>query len=190
AFRRVYLGVDGTLPGNFGYRIEADLADSSVTLTDVYLTYEASDALTLTVGHQKTFGGLEDMTSDLFTSMLERAAFTSAFGFERRVGLSGTYSGRNVLVQLGAFADNAEELGDGNDSFSFDGRVVFSPKLGEGQLHIGGSAHFRELNDAAATTRYRARPFVHTTDLRLVDTRAISATGEHNFGLELAYIHG
>src|SRR5690554_3648620 len=38
--RRAYLGVDGTLPGNFGYRIEADLADSSVTLTDVYLTYE------------------------------------------------------------------------------------------------------------------------------------------------------
>src|SRR5690606_2486994 len=28
------------------------------------------------------------------------------------------------------------------------------------------------------------------TDLRLVDTKSISATGERNFGLELAYIHG
>src|SRR5690606_39042080 len=69
-------------------------------------------------------------------------------------------------------------------------RLVFSPKVGDGVLHIGGSAHFRELNDAATTVRYRARPFVHTTDLRLVDTRAFSATGERNFGAELAYING
>jgi phosphate-selective porin OprO and OprP len=30
----------------------------------------------------------------------------------------------------------------------------------------------------------------HTTDLRLVDTRAFSATGERTFGLELAYVNG
>src|SRR5690606_28624806 len=120
-FRRIYLGVEGTLPGNFGYRVEADMANSSVELTDVYLTYEASKNLTLTLGHQKTFSGLEDQTSDLFTTMMERAAFNSAFGFERRVGVSGEYAGKDVIVQFGVFTDSADDLGDdGNNSYSID----------------------------------------------------------------------
>jgi phosphate-selective porin OprO and OprP len=190
-FRRAYLGVDGTMPGGFGYRIEADFANSAVDLTDLYLTWKASPKLTLTLGHHKPFQSMEDMTSDLFTSFMERAAFNTAFGFERRVGLSATYAGKLLVVQGGVFTDNATDLNlDTNNSYSVDGRVVFMPKLGNGQLHIGGSAHYRDFNDAAATARYRARPFVHTTDLRLIDTRAFSASGERTFGAELAYING
>jgi len=189
--RRAFLGMEGSLPGNFGYRIKADLANSSVELTDVFLSFKASSELTLTVGQHKPFGSMEELTSDLFTSMLERAAFNSAFGFERRVGLSGTWSHGDLQVQAGAFADNAADLtDDGNNSYSLDGRVVFSPELGRGRLHLGGSAHYRDLNDASPTVRYRARPFFHTTDVRLVDTGAITATGERNFGAELAYVLG
>lgn len=189
--RRAYLGVDGTLPGGFGYRVEADFAPSSVELTDVYLTYKATKDITLTVGHQKPFWGLENMTSDLFTSFMERAAFDSAFGFERRLGASAVYSARLVLVQGGVFTDSIQDLeDDANNSRSFDGRVVFMPTIGDGQLHVGGSMHFRDFNDASRSTRYRARPFVHTTDVRLVDTGNFSATGENGFGAELAYIKG
>jgi phosphate-selective porin OprO and OprP len=190
-FRRVYLGFDGTMPGGFGYRVEADLANGTVDLTDVYLTYKASPQFTVTVGQHKPFQSLEDMTSDLFSSFTERAAFNSAFGFERRVGLSGTYAGKAVLVQAGVFADNAADLSaDTNNSYSFDGRAVVMPKLGSSQLHLGGSYHVRDFNDAATTTRYRARPFVHTTDLRLVNTGNITSTGETGYGLEAAYIAG
>jgi phosphate-selective porin OprO/OprP len=190
-FRRAFLGVEGTVPGGFGYRLEADVANSEIDLTDVFLTYDVTDQLTLTVGQHKPFQGLEELTSDLFTSMLERAAFTSAFGFERRVGLSGTYSTGDVMIQLGAFTDNAADLAlDSNNSNSLDGRVVFSPEVAGGVLHLGASAHFRDLNDATNTVRYRARPFVHTTDLRLVDTRSLPAHGERSFGAEFAYIKG
>jgi phosphate-selective porin OprO and OprP len=107
------------------------------------------------------------------------------------VGASATYTGKQVLVQAGVFTDNAADLNlDTNNSYSLDGRVVFMPKLGKGQLHIGGSAHYRDFNDASATARYRVRPFVHTTDIRLIDTRAFSASGERNFGAEFAYING
>ena len=190
-FRRVYLGMDGTLPGGFGYRIEADLANSGVELTDVYLTYKPSREVTLTLGQQKPFWGLEELTSDLFTPFMERGAFNSAFGFERRVGLSGAYAGKDILVQLGAFTDNAADLNaDTNNSYSFDGRIVFAPHVGDGQLHLAASAHARDFNDASTTVRYRARPFLHTTDVRLVDTKAFSATGERSFGIEAAYIQG
>jgi len=189
--RRAYIGFDGTLPGGFGYRVEADFANSGVDLTDLYLTYKPNPDITLTLGHHKPFWGLEEMTSDLFTSFMERAAFNSAFGFERRVGLSGTYSGKTLVVQGGVFTDEASDLNDSNNSYSVHGRVVFMPKLGQGQLHIGGSAYFRELNDLANVGSYGARPFVHTTDVRLVSTgNIIPVTGEHGFGAEAAYILG
>lgn len=189
--RRAYIGFDGTMPGGFGYRVEADLANSAADLTDLYLTYKASPQLTLTLGQHKPFQSMEDMTSDLFTSFMERAAFNSGFGFERRVGFSATYTGKQVLVQAGVFTDNAADLNlDSNNSYSVDGRVVFMPKLGKGQLHLGASAHVRDFNDASATARYRVRPFVHTTDIRLIDTRAFSASGERAFGAEFAYING
>ena len=189
--RRAFLGFEGTLPGGFGYRMEADVANSSVELTDVFLTYKASQELILTVGQHKPFWGLDELTSDLMTPFMERAAFNSAFGYERRVGLSGTYTSGDVIAQLGAFTDNAADLNaDTNNSYSVDGRLVFAPKVGDGQLHLAASAHVRDLNDASTTVRYRARPFLHTTDVRLVDTRAFSATGERTFGAELAYMRG
>jgi phosphate-selective porin OprO/OprP len=189
--RRAFLGFEGTLPGGFGYRAEVDVANSGVEITDLYLTYKASRELTLTVGQHKPFWGLDELTSDLFTPFMERAAFNSAFGFERRVGASGTYTSGDVILQLGAFADNAADLNaDSNNSYSLDGRVVFAPEVGDGRLHLAGSVHSRDLNDAAATVRYRARPFLHTTDLRLVDTGSFSADGERSFGAELAYISG
>lgn len=189
--RRFYLGFDGTIPGGFGYRVEADLANSSVVLTDVYLTYKASRTLTLTLGHQKPFWGLEEMTSDLLTSQMERASFTTAFGFERRLGLSATYSTDSFIAQGGVFSDDAAELNaDTAKNWSVDGRIVFMPKLGDGTLHIGASAHYHDLNGTTNTVRYRARPFLHTTDVRLVDTGAFAATGERSFGGELAYVSG
>lgn len=189
-FRRVYLGVDGKIPGGFSYRVEADIANSEVELTDIYMTY-GTGPLSVTAGQIKPFWSLDDMTSDLFTSFTERAAFTQAFGFERRVGLSAQYKGKALLVQGGVFGDNARDLlSDANHSMSVDGRVVWMPKLGDTQLHLGASAHYRDPNDPAATNRYRARPFVHTTDVRLVDTGLIDISSERGLGLEGAVLAG
>ena len=188
-FRRVYLGVDGKIPGGFSYRIEADIASNSVELTDVYMTY-GTGPLSVTARQIKLFTGLDDMTSDLFTSMTERAAFVQAFGFKRRVGLSAQYKVKALLLQGGVFGDNVADLTDSNHSISVDGRAVFMPKLGDAQLHLAASGHYRDPNDPAPTGRYRARPFVHTTDVRLVDTGLIDISQERGLGLESAVIIG
>lgn len=190
-FRRAYFGFDGTIPGNFGYRIEADIGSSAIDPTDVYLTYTGIKNLTLTIGQHKPFESMEDTESDLFTSFMERAAFNTAFGFERRLGISAQYQKGMVLAQAGVFTDNVTDLNaDTDNSYSIDGRFALQPKLFGGQTHIGGSAHYHDLNDGAATVRYRARPFTHTTDIRFVDTKAISALSETNYGVELAWTGG
>jgi phosphate-selective porin OprO/OprP len=189
-FRRVYMGFEGKIPGGFGYRIEADFANSAVELTDVYMTY-GTGPLTITAGQIKPFWSLEEMTSDLFTSMAERAAFTQAFGFERRVGLSGQYKGKSWLVQGGVFGDNANDLlSDSDNSVSLDARAVWMPKLGGTQLHLGGSGHWRKANDGPNAARYAPRPFVHTVNSRIVDTGTFTVTSERGLGAEVAAING
>lgn len=198
--RRAYLGVDIATPDGWGARFEADFAAKPLTLVDAYLFYKPRKDITITVGQHKPFWGLEELGSDNFTTFQERAAFTTAFGFERRIGLSGAYAGKDVLLQAGVFADDATSFGfpdsgtavprDFDDAWSIDGRAVYMPKIGKGQIHLGGSLHYRRTKNVE-TLRYRARPFLRTTDLRFVDTRNIAgADGEFGIGLETAYIQG
>lgn len=188
--RRVQLGAEGAMPGGFGYRVEVELQDNSVTANDIFVTY-TDGALQIMAGNHKPFPAMEEATSDVFTSFTERAAFTQAFGFERRLGVSASWTRGIATVQGGLFADDISALTiASNNSWSLDGRLVLAPRIGATQLHFGASAHSRDFNDAASTARYRTRPFVHTTDTRLVDTNAFTASGESNFGAEFAAING
>lgn len=188
--RRARLGVEGDIPGGFGYKFELDFAGNETEVTDAVLTYK-NKGLGITVGQHNNFQSLEELTSSRFLTMMERAAFTDAFGFERRLGVSASYAAGPVLVQGGVFTNNIADLNnDENNSYGFDGRVVFMPKMGATQLHLGGSAHYRDLGDAVSSVRYRQRPFVHTSDTRFIDTGMLSASSETSYGLEAAAING
>ncbi len=188
--RRARIGVKGDLGAGFGYKTEVEFADNDPELTDAILTYKDGGA-TLTVGQHNNFQGLEELTSSRFISFMERAAFTDAFGFKRRVGVSGQFKTGAATIQAGIFTDNIGDLSsDENNSYSLDGRLVFAPKVGNTQLHIGASAHYRDLNDDASSVRYRQRPSVHFTDTRFINTGSIGASSETGFGVEGAVITG
>ncbi|KLE35634.1 OprO/OprP family phosphate-selective porin [Aurantiacibacter luteus] len=185
--RRARIGVEGDIPGGFGYKMEIDVATGEAELTDALLTYEAGD-IELTVGQHNTFQGLEELTSSRFTSFIERAAFTDAFGFERRLGVSAQYGKGPVLVQAGVFADNIADLPE-SSAWSADGRVVYFPEVGGTQLHFGASAHYTDIADGGSV-RYRQRPLVHFTGERLINTGNLAADSEFGLGVELAAIRG
>lgn len=124
--RRGRIGVEGEIPGGFGYKIELDFADNDVAITDAFLTYDAGGGFEITAGQHNNFQSLEELTSSRFTSFMERAAFTDAFAFERRVGLSAGYAAGDFRVNAGVFTDNIEALTEsGNNSYSVDARVVY-----------------------------------------------------------------
>ncbi|MHA6332219.1 OprO/OprP family phosphate-selective porin [Qipengyuania sp. CAU 1752] len=184
--RRARLGVQGGMPGGFGYKFELDFDGTDVSITDAIIIYETGN-VGLTVGQHNNFQGLEELTSSLSTSHLERAAFTDAFGFERRVGASLEYSAGDVIVQGGVFTDNISDLS--NKNWGADGRVVFAPKLGTTQLHLGGSVHFADL-ETGMNVRYRQRPAVHFSSERFINTGSFGATSELGLGGEAAIIRG
>lgn len=185
--RRTRIGVDGKIPGGFGYRTELEFSGTTTEVMDTYLTY-SDGGLTITAGQHNTLQGLEELSSSLFTSFMERSAFTDAFGFERRIGLSAAYAKDDVLLQGGVFTDNVNS-GVSSNSWGLDGRAVYMPRIGSTQLHLGGSIHMNEL-PGSGSIRYRQRPHVHFTSERFIDTGSFSAERELGIGLEAAVVNG
>ena len=184
--RRARLGVSGDMPGGFGYKFEVDIAGSDVSVTDAIISYETGNA-DLMVGQFNSFQSLEELTSSLHTSFIERAAFTDAFGFQRRVGAGAQVKAGDVLIQGGLFTDNMDNLS--NQKWGADARVVFMPKIGEAQAHLGASVHYADL-EAGETVRYRQRPLVHFTSERFINTGNIGADSTLSYGVEGAVISG
>ena len=185
--RRARLGASGDMPGGFGYKFEVDFAGNEISVADAILSYE-NGPIEIAIGQHNNFQSLEELTSSLHTTFIERAAFTDAFGFERRLGASITYARGDFLAQAGVFTDNLEDTDSKNRGA--DARIVFMPKAGDTQLHFGGSFHYNDLDDPAAQLRYRQRPLVHFTSQRFIDTRSMGADSETGYGLEAAAIAG
>lgn len=198
-FRRIRLGGEGRLGSGFGYKLELELSDNAVDLVDAFVTHD-SGLWRLTIGNHNQFQSLDELTGDTSGSFMERAAFTDAFNFERRLGVSAQYARGLLLLQAGVFTDDIGALandsdgpsgGDENNSFSIDGRVVYSPEAGNAQLHLGSSAHWRKLERISDDpVRYRQRPFLHATNSRLIGTRPLNVEREFSYGVELAAVKG
>lgn len=192
--RRIRLGGEGSMPGNFGYKLEVELSDNKVDLVDSYISWQ-SGPFGIRLGNQNQFQSLDELIGDTSGSVMERAAFTDAFNFERRLGLAAEWQKGPWLVQGGLFTDDVNALsasnGDENNSYGVDGRLVFAPKLGDTQLHFGLSGHWRDLNSTGeAGVRYRQRPYSHVTDTRFLDTGTFKASSEAHYGLEFAAVRG
>ncbi len=185
--RRARLGMEGDIPGGFGYKFEIDFAGGEVDVTDAIITY-ADGPLKLTVGQHNNFQSLEELNSSRWSSFMERAAFTDAFGFERRLGVSAEIDVTDdIMLQAGVFTDNIADLP--GDTWSGDVRVVASPKIGDTQLHVGGSLHYTDVSDGGSV-RYRQRPLVHFTSERFINTGNMAAQSEFGAGVEAAVISG
>lgn len=198
-FRRIRLGGEGDLGSGFGYKLELELSDNSVDLVDTFVTWRRG-ALLVTLGNQNQFQSLDELTGDTSGSFMERAAFTDAFNFERRLGLSAQYRKGVVLTQIGIFTDDVTALanssdgpagGDENNGYSIDGRLVAAPKFGPTQLHFGASVHWRHLGRISESPmRYRQRPYIHSSNSRLIGTRDLRVQQEFSYGGEFGFISG
>jgi phosphate-selective porin OprO and OprP len=203
--RRVRLGAEGTMPGGFGYKVEADFANGSIGFGDTFLSYNPKNApIGVRIGNFETLNGLEQISSSNNISFTERATFNDAFLNSRRLGAAvAWHDDDNVLrAEAGLFAAHSIDGSFDNDGWIGAGRLTYSPKAFGGQLHFGATYQQREFasnNNGAASAstnapstnqlaRYRARPNTQLTDVRFVDTGSFAAKGDRIMGVELAAI--
>ena len=200
--RRFRIGVEGAIPGGFGYKAEVDYANSTVGFGDVVLTYAPTGKIFgFTFGNHESLDGMEQITSSRWSSFIERAQANDAFGNTRRLGLSLNVHSKDNLFRFdtGLFAAHSIDASIDNDGWIGAARVTYAPYVANGFVHMGLNFQHREFqsnDNAVASTsvsgpstnqiaRYRARPFLQTTDVRYVDTGNFAAKSDNIFGAEL-----
>jgi phosphate-selective porin OprO/OprP len=192
--RRLVLGAQGTLPGGFGYNVEFNFAQGQVDYEDIVLTYQRPKSpIQVTIGNFYPLSSLETMTSSRLTSFLERASFTDAFNYNRRIGAAVALLDPNddrYTLTAGIFSQEINNQNFNRTGWQASVRGTFSPMLGDTRLHLGANFQHRVTQRDAQNVQYRARPFTQITDQRFLDTGAIAAGGDGIAGLELAAVNG
>jgi phosphate-selective porin OprO/OprP len=191
--RRLIFGVEGAVPGGFGYKFELELSQGGVNYEDMVISYQkAGSPWSVTVGHQYPLSSLELLTSNRFTSFMERAGNTDAFGYGRRLGVTVGYTPASGVFGLsaGIYGEDVANVNVARTGWQASVRGYYSPMMGSTQLHLGGQYQHRVAPRDAQNVRYRQRPYTQVTDQRFIDTGLIAADGDDIAGIELAAIHG
>jgi phosphate-selective porin OprO/OprP len=200
--RRLRIGVEGTLPGDFAYKAEVDYANSAISFADVLLTYQPKGKpWNVAFGNMETNNGLEQVTSSRWVSFIERSQMNDAFINTRRLGINLGYVSPDTLFRVngGLFAAHTIDASLDNDGWIAAARATYTPFVANGFVHIGANFQHRSFQSNASgvastsigapstnqLARYRARPFLQTTDVRFVDTGNFAATSDNVFGVEL-----
>ena len=187
--RRIVFGAEGGLPGGFKYKAEFNFAQGTVDYEDIMLSYDFKNSpLTVTVGNFYPYSSLETVTSSRLGSMLERASFTDAFNYNRRLGIGLSLADKTAdryTLSAGLFSQPINDTSFQRTGWEVSIRGTYSPQLMGGFLHLGASAHKRANNREALGAQYRSRPLTQVTDQRFVDTGTLAAKGDYSVGLEL-----
>ena len=191
--RRLVIGAEGSLPGGFGYKVEFDLAQATVSYEDIVITYQkAGSPLQVTIGNFYPLSSLDTMTSSRLTSFLERAAFTDAFAYNRRLGIAVGFAdpADRYSITAGVWNQPINDTSFTRTGWQASVRGVFSPTFGSTRLHLGANYQHRVNQKDIQNVQYRSRPFTQITDQRFVDTGVIASKGDDIVGVELGAIHG
>jgi phosphate-selective porin OprO/OprP len=180
-FRRARMQICGTLYGNVDFAAEYDFAGGTTKLRDVTIALNSSCLPRISVGSQKEPFGLEQLTSDLYTNMMERHSSDSAFAPSYNTGLlvSDTCMKEKVSWAFGIFRDANDAGDDINNSRSGDvnytARVTGRPWIsenGDNWVHIGVAGSYREPSDD--TAQFSSKPELHLAPA-LVNTGPLAA---------------
>lgn len=188
--RRVRLNASGKYGNSIKYKVELNKASGdSINIEDAYIQFTpASSKFKIKVGQFNTHNSLDEQTSSRFMSTIERAAFTDAFAFNRRLGVSVGTSGKNYTFDAGIFAENLE-ADNVEEGHAFSARGTFNPvKTDETLVHLGAAWRYRSKGDTASDLRYRQRPYTHVAPSRIIDTGRF-AKSDNFLGAEAAVIH-
>ena len=90
--RAAWFGVEGKATDNIKYKFEADFGGNNVSVKDAYLQFKVQN-WAYTIGQSKMPNSLEWNTAIRQTSLMERGAFKSAFGFGRGMGIKAETPG-------------------------------------------------------------------------------------------------
>jgi phosphate-selective porin OprO/OprP len=195
-FRRARLQVGGSIYNNVEFMAEYDFAGGTAKEREVWIGLRPCGGGILQVGSMKEPFGLEEQTSDLFITFLERSAGSEAFAPSFNTGAmwSDTAADDRMTYAVGVFRD-ANDAGDdtGNarsGEYNETARVTGRPWIGgsaDEWIHLGLGVSRRTPSSEMA--QFRAHPEMHLAPV-VADTGAIDAGRVMEYEGEAAFSMG
>lgn len=170
--RRLRLGVTHRTKDNWRLKVELSFNpdEKSVGLADGYIQYRGWESSRFTFGYMKENFGLENTTSSLDISALERSIVTDTFSPGRNYGSEISNGSNKHTLSLGLF--QASEDAQGADGYALTGRFTLSPINRDGRLlHLGASGSIRDMR--GTTYRINDPLEVNTADT-VIESRRIT----------------
>lgn len=191
--RRARLYLSGTLFRDWGYKLEYEFDNSSIT--DAFITYDGFENYQITVGNFKDPFSLDFMIGANSTMFMERALPT-AFNAGRHIGVMGARNSQYWTLAAGVFGESVSDTRTQaqrarDEGWGWSTRGTLSPINEPGKLlHIGLGLNYRDLQPNNEVQFSQAAES-NVSGVRIVDTSAIdNADSMLKTGLELATVIG
>ncbi len=175
--RTLRLGSRGTLAKNWDYKMEADFVTGSsqkIRVTEGYVAYTGMQNAMIQMGNIFEMYGLEEYSSSVDTTFMERSVAVDAFVPDYNQGVAYMRWGDAYSFSAGLYGDSTNNAASAvNESAGTSARLVFAPLHDAGDVIVFRyECYWRDVT--SDTWRVSARPNSHVTPTRLVDTGNIS----------------
>ncbi|WOI53488.1 OprO/OprP family phosphate-selective porin [Parvularcula sp. LCG005] len=175
--RLLWLGAKGKVSDDVSYRVLLGFEGNKTSIKDAIITYTGIDNVKLMAGNFKAFTGIENMSSNLHLTFIERSNGIKPFRPIRRMGFGATYASKHMSVAGGIFGGDLNNINGVDQPWSVSGRVVGAPILsedGRNVLHLGVST-YREMTPADDhVVKYSGAGETHVINEKLVSTGSIN----------------
>lgn len=200
--RRARLAATGVINTDFNYKIDYDFANNGTTapiisggLNDTYLQYTGLKPVSITIGFFRESFGLETLTSDTWTTFMERA-IPFMFSPDRNIGLAvstyGETSLGNYTATIGGFGARPNTVSTDDEAKDITARLTYTP-LSESRnlLHLGVAGSHRIPDSATDDFRFQSRDENRFSSSQAIDTLNITNVDSVDLiGLEAANVYG
>jgi len=192
--RRARMGMQGKIHDNWDGRIEIDFADGGVEPKDFRMRRSFDHGGRLWIGQYKVPQGLNQLTSSVNITFIERSSVSNIVPDVRRIGLAYELFRNDLGLKSMVFGRALGQRGAMEDDMplGYALRGVFAPEISGSQLHMGASVVYEDLKSNLGV-RYRDRPEARDSkggSVRYIDVRVPDAENTFKTGVELLLING
>ena len=180
--RRARIGVTGTMFGDWQYKIEPDFGNNAVSMAEAWIKYVGWAPFDFEVGNVPVPFGLEQYTSDLFTTFIERALPSPVFAPERLLGFGANYFGPNYSFSTGLYGPSVATSAtlttpnEGDHQFVTIARATYEPVLEPDKLiHFGLGFLYNNPNNQPVS--FSTTPESAVTGAKFLNTGTVANVG-------------
>ena len=187
--RRGRIGAKGKVDGGWKYKAAIDFANNNSNVKDAFIAKKLSEHEYIKIGQFKEPFSLEELTSSLSTTFMERASINGVVP-GRKVGIGYNTRIDNINIQTGIFGDSIGTSSSSDDETnSATIRITNFKNNNNATFHIGGAYRISEPSEDSVTYNIKPEASVETTG----GSSVISATVNNvdvvsQSGIELAYV--